>query len=252
MTALFLTVQPATASVAVAVTGAPDGPVAVTRTDVNGTVPVRTRIGQGPIAGAVTLIDYEVALAGPVAYDVVDAAQVTTTATATLSGLVPSTPRIAAVQLPQLVTMPALITGYEARRATTTTVHEPIGRADPILVLGPAQTRRGTLTLWHADLSSARVAVGVLASPYLFILRQVDQAGLDMYLGVLDARVTPSERTAQGWRWRVDVDYVEIRPPALPLLGAAGWTFDALAATYATFGALRATFPDFAAVVVGP
>lgn len=250
MTALALTVQPDTASIALQVTGAPAGAVVITRTDANGTTPVRLRTGQVPTGGALAVVDYEPALAGAVTYDVLDSANARTTATESLDGLVTG-PRIAAVQLPQLVHTPALITGYDASRPNPSTVLRVVNRPDPVVILAPAQTREGTLEVFAVDYADALAAQAVAATTSLMMFRQADFPGMDMWFLPGSARVEPLQETAAGWRWKVSIPYVETRPSSLPLLGSAGWTFDALLSTVASFAAVRTAYTDFADLAVG-
>jgi hypothetical protein len=74
---------------------------------------------------------------------------------------------------------------------------------------------------------------------------------MDMYFLATELPAQPLAKTSQGWRWSVEFDYVELRSPSLPLLGAAGWTFDDVASGYPTFAAVRSTFADFDALLVG-
>lgn len=249
MTALTLTPQPGTASVLVQITGAPAGAVVITRTDANGTGPVRLLAGQVPIAGALTVTDYEPALTGVLSYDVVDAALATTTGTTTLDGLVTSN-QVAGVQLPALAFEPELITGYDSARESSSAVLRVLNRADPVVVLGPTRTREGTLEAWCRDYADALDYSTVLSQARVLLLRQVTHPGMDMYFLALSAQVTPLATTREGWRWQVSSRYVELRNPSSPLLGAAGWTFEDVAA-YASFAAVRAEFDDFDALLVG-
>lgn len=251
VTSLVVTPQGPSASVAVQVAGAPAGQVAITRTDVNGTNPVRTRQGQAPIAGAMTVIDYEPALIGAVAYDVVDSGGARVTASTSLAGLV-TQPRITGVQLPQQSVVAELITGYDAAREGGSTVHRIIGRGDPIVVLGPTRTREGRLEVWCRTYADALAAMQTLSVARQLILRQPTYPGMDMYFVATNARTVPLDSTADGWRWQATCDYIETRSPALPLLGAAGWTFGDVVAHYPTFAAVRAAFTDFGDLVIGP
>jgi hypothetical protein len=249
-TALVLTPQAPTASVLIQITGAPAGPVVITRTDANGTNLVRLRVGQAPIAGALTITDYEPALVGVLTYDVVDSALVTTTSSTTLAGLV-SSPQITGVQLPGLDFQPQLITGYTAGREASSTVHDIVGRGDPVVVLGPTRTRKGRVEVWVADYAEGMDLIAVLAQARILMLRQPDHPGMDMYFLATSIPIEPLQKTAQGWRWSVEFDFVELRSPALPLLGAAGWTFDDVASGYASFASVRAVFADFDELLVG-
>ena len=250
MTALALTAQPDTASIALAITGAPAGPVVITRTDANGTNPVRLRTGQTTSGGALAVVDYEPALTGVVSYDVVDSANARTVATETLEGTGVG-PRLHAVQLPGLSHSPTLVTGYSAARPNPSTVLRVVNRVDPVVILAPAQTREGTLELFALDYAAALEAQAVAAASSLLMFRQADFPGMDMWLIPSTAQVDPLEETVAGWRWRVSLPYVETKPSSLPLLGSAGWTFDALRAGYATFAAVRSAFVDLNDLAVG-
>lgn len=248
-TAVVLTPQPVTASVLLQITGAPAGPVVITRTDANGTSTVRLRTGQVPIAGALTITDYEPALIGTLAYDVVDSGNARVSATTTLAGLV-ARPQIGGVQLPGLEFDPELVTGYTGTREAGSTLVRVLNRADPIVLLAPAHTREGTLEVWCRTYDDALRCQNVMAQARVLLLRQPTHPGLDMYFVPQTAEVAPLESTADGWRWQVSSRYVEVRNPAYPLLGAAGWAFDDVAG-YASFAAVRAAFPTFDALLVG-
>lgn len=250
MVSLTATAQPGTASVLLEVDAATDGPVVITRTDANGTNPVRLRVGQEPIAGSLTVIDYEPALNGALSYDVVDASSAS--ASATLDpGLGITVPQLTAVQLPQLSAAPQLVTGYTAGRQSASAVLRVVNRADPVVLFGPTRTREGRLDTWCADHETALDVAEVLTKAKVVLFRQGDHPGLDMYFVASHVETQPLQRVIDGWRWQTSCDYVEVRNPSLPLLGAAGWTFGDLATEYATFGAVRAAFDDFGAVLVG-
>lgn len=252
MTAVALTPQ-ASASVVLNITGAPAGPVVVTRTDANGTALVRQKVGEVVVAGALVLIDYEAALSGPVDYAVVDSNNVTTTASTTLAG-VPGLPGllVQGVQLPGLSIQPRALTGFNASREGGTTLHQPIGRDEPVPVLHPTRLRTGTLTMWAASFEEATGFERAIAAAALLLMRQVDQPGMDMYFVCRGISVDADERAAAGWRWAVRVDYAQTRSTSYPLLGAAGWTWADVVATYPTWAAVRATYPTWADLLVGP
>lgn len=224
--------------------------VTITRSDANGTGPVRLRTGQAPIGGLLTLTDYEPALVGLVRYDVVDGAGAITTASTTLSGLV-TTPRIVGVQEPQLTVSPELVTGYDSTRESGSAVLRVLGRADPVVLQNPTRTREGRLEVWCREYDDAREVESVLADSRILLLRQPTHPGMDMYFLAQSVGVTPLRHTSEGWRWQATCRYVEVRNPNLPLLGGAGWTFDDVAA-YASFAAVRASFATFNELAVGP
>lgn len=417
MTALTLTPQPDTASVAVQITGAPAGAVAITRVDANGSRPVRLRSGQTPISGSLTVTDYEAALTGPIRYDVVDSASATTsayasmlrtnlisnpsfeeqgtdgwgasnpandpvlltdnsgtsgtnyvsvtktgteaiyistalevpgpgvytlsydvkssTATATdavidcytgpdLATYVSSvstasvtfpansqwkrithvvtipagthhlelaiyattgtvvgsvayfdsvvlesgqsdgsyfseaagrsaivrTPQVHVPVLPQYRAQVSSVTGYDAARDSSTTRHQVIGRPDPVTVLGVLRTREGRLRMWCKTYEDAKDLEAVAAVGEVLMLRQTDYPGMDMYFIADGSRITPDQSTINGQRWAVEWDYAEVAVPTADLLGAAGWSFNNVAAL-ARFRDVKQTYKTFAALAVG-
>lgn len=249
MTVLTLTPDPGTASVRLTLTGAPAGPVTIARVDANGARPVRLLAGQEPIAGDLTVTDYEPALAGDlIRYDVKDGAGVTVSASTTLAGV--TRPQLQLAALPQYRLALDLVTGYGADRAGTTTVHDVIGRTDPVVTLGRLGTRRGTLTLWAADHGAARAVEQLADRSNVLLLRQGDHSGMDLYFVATRTGVTPDDEATSPRRWSVELDYVEVAAPTGNLLGALGWTFEDVA-TLGSFAALPATFATFTDLTVG-
>lgn len=249
MTAVVLTIQPATASVLIEITGAPAGAVTITRSDVNGSRLVRLRAGQVPIAGALSIVDYEPALTGLVRYDVVDATPATTTASLP-TGLNLATTVLGSTYLPQYVVTPLKLTGYEAGRESATILHEILEREDYLPTYGPMRYRRGTLTAWFATYSAARALDELCrrrGEP--LVLRQPTHAGLDMYFTPTNSRVYPATEGATSWL--VAIEYAEVGWPSGPLLGAAGWTCASVAA-YGTCAQVKADFATCADLVAGP
>lgn len=251
MTALVLTRQLPTASVLLQLTGMPAGAFSITRTDANGATPVRLRTGQAPIAGVLTLTDYEPALTGVVRYDVVDSANVTTTQSTTFDGQA-TVPQINGVQLPGQRVAPELVTGYDSSREASSSVHWIVDRDDPVVVLGATRTRTGRLVVWCRNHADAKATQDVLALSRILMLRQPTHPGMDMYFLASEATTEPLRSTSEGWRWQASAQYVEVRSPSLPLLGAAGWTYDDLPGLYPSYTALRGAFATYADLTVGP
>lgn len=250
---ITLTPQAATASVSITVTTSTLTPLVLTRSDANGTSLVRLRAGQVPVAGTMTVVDYEPALTGPLTYDVAETSGAHKSASTTLDGLLDGRPRLTAVQMPQLTHSPRIITGYSAARLNATTPHLIVNRADPVVVLGPVRSRTGRMVIWCSDYADAKACSDVLSAGQVLILRQADHPGMDMTFLAADHTIDPlTERTAQGWRWSVTVAFTETNAGALPLLGDAGWTWDDLAAEFPTWAAVAAEFPTWNDVQVGP
>jgi len=251
VTALVTALDLDDAGVVLTITGAPAGAVSIVRTDVNGTAPVRLRTGQEPIAGTLIVTDYEAALVGTLLYVWTDALGATGAVSTSLD--LEGTPaRIAHAQLPAMRTTPEYVTGYGASRTSATVVHWPADRGDPVVMTRPARTREGSLTAFYRSHAEAAAGAAVLTPGRFLHLRQADHAGLDMHFAVLDSTVEPLELLAAGWVWSVAAQFVEVKSPNVPLLGAAGWTYADLTAASTSYSAVRVEFDTYADLIVGP
>lgn len=249
MTAVTLTPKPSDPSVLVQVTAAP-ATIVINRYDVNGVNPVRLLAGQAPIAGDLTVTDYEAALTGPLRYDVVSAGATIATATTTLAGTV-AQPWLSVPVLPQnRVALVAVLEVSEARDQAGT-IHVIINRADPIPTFGPLRLRKGTMRIWAPDYPTARTIEAIANFGEIVLLRQVTHDGLDMYFSAIGTGLKHEEFTTNGWRWFVEFDYHETYSPVAPLQGSIGWNFNALT-QWGTFDAAQSAFHDFNAMLVGP
>lgn len=220
----------------------------LTRTDANGVRPVRLLDGQEIIDGTLVVEDAEAALVGAITYQLTSALGVTTTVSTSLAGTVGY--RLAPAPFPQWATTAALVTGYDASRSTSTTVHEVIGRADPVVRLGAVRLRRGMLTVWCKSYVDLVAALDVYRRGEVVMLRQPHDPGLDMYHAATEVRESPYD---EAWRrWRLDVTYVEVAFPRGPLLGSPSWTWDDLAAMFPTWDAALAFFDTWNAAQIGP
>lgn len=249
MTVIALTPQPGTASVLIQISGAPAGPLTLTRSDEYGVVPVRMTEGQLPIAGLLTVVDAEACLTGSVTYSATDSSG-TVTASTTLAG-VSRLARLASVQLPAFAAAPDQIIDYRADQTPATSIHQPIGRPDPIAVLAPALTRQGTLTALCTDAAALADLQQLAAAGHIIRYRQTLHGSLDMYLVVTAITPRPEDLADDGWLWALDIGYREVRSPVLPLLGSAGWTYADVAATYSTYVALSLAFDSYVELVTG-
>lgn len=219
----------------------------VLRSDANGTAQVRTLDGYLPLTGTLVIRDHEAALSGPVTYTLVGGggASVTTS----LDG---GDPWLGVPVYPQHSRQVALITGYGADSASRATVHEPIGRRTPVVILGRLSARRGQLEVWCATHADALSVKAVYDLGQVVMLRQAEHAGLDMYHVATAARVDPFVPAGARTRWRVVVEYVEVDRPSDALAGTLGWDFDAVTATHATFSDLAMSWADFDSLTIGP
>lgn len=254
MTALTATVEPELAGVSLTVTGAPAGPVTITRTDDNGVRLVRLLTGQEPIAGTMQVTDYEPALTGSLYYEARDASGglATPAGAPTLAGVV-TRAQLSLAVLPQVRYSPTLITRYTSDRPSRTTFHDVIDRDTDLLTVRPLALRRGQLELWAESYPVARQIEAVCASGEVVHLRQTAHPGLDMYFAAaaVSAHHVDEPDTIAGLRWVVAIDYREQAPPTGPLLGSFGWNLEALAA-YGTLAQVKADFATLADVTAGP
>lgn len=245
MTTLTATAQPDTASIAL--TLKPTGLVtAIMRTDANGARPVRAQAGQLPTSSATVLIDNEAALDGTVTYTVVGGGGASASTAIDIGEAwltVPVTP-LRSGRLD-------LVTGYDGARASRTVVHQVIGRADPMVTLGPLELRTGALEVWCSTAAAARALELVYDRGEVVQLRQ-EIAGLDMYHVATATRVAPDPAQTDPRRWVLTVDYVEVQWPTGDQLGTLGWSVDDVSATYPTIMALAATYPTVNDLTIGP
>lgn len=240
------TAQPLTASVLLEVTAT--GTVAeVIRTDGNGMAPVRTLAGDLPDTGTIILSDYEAALVGLITYTVTDGTD-TETASVTLAA---DLPWLFVPVVPNYSAQVEMVTGYTAERGSLSTIHDVVGRPDPVVTVGRLGYRRGTLEVWCATYEAAADVVGVYERGQVVMLRQATFAGLDMYHTPTSLAVEPYPDETGTRRWRVSVQYVEVTRPTAALAGSLGWSFADVAAGWATFSTLAAAFEDFDALTVG-
>ncbi len=264
---------------ALSVTGAADGPVLLTRTDANGTNIVRQYDGAQAAGGVLDVTDAEWSWIGPWTdthgvpqspfYAATDAAGATATAPFPDPMDVPDTPVITAVQYPTIAVSrwvaagspwipPPVITDYGAETDSLSTVHQIVGRRDPVVILDQLRTRTGSFTVWCAHHQQAAWVRDALSGPYTYLLRQGDHLGMDMYFTVASVSLAPLDRAYLGAgsaprRWALTVTYTEVRnDPALTLLGATTWTWDDVAYTYDSWASVRDAYDSWADVIVGP
>jgi hypothetical protein len=237
---ITLTAAPSSVLGAAALTITTDNPlIALTRTDKNGTRPVRLEAGTLPFTGTKTVRDYEPAISGPVRYRASTDYGTAETST-TLAG---QGPRFTVPATPLLSVGVDTVYDYAANRKTRSTVHEVIGRSDPIIVRARMGTRTGTLSILcndHADLMDLE---SVCAQGATILYRQAENAGQDMYFHATESASVPNSGA-----WELTVSYVELAYPAGPVIGP--WTFADLAATGDTFAEAAAAYPSFTALLL--
>lgn len=247
MTFINAVPHPDTASVTLTIT--PSSVASqIMRTDANGTNPVRTLAGLLPAPASVEFVvtDYEAAIGTTVEYTVIDE----TVGAATSTLIATAATWLTLPIVPQYNTVPELVTGLTSTRPSATTVHTVIGRSDPVPSLGRSRLRSGTMTVWCASYADAAAVAALYANAEVVQLRQVTHPGLDMY-HVATAVAVDTDVQAPI-RWSVSVDYTEVRIPSGPLLGALGWTYDDVTATYSTYLELSTAFATYNDLEVGP
>lgn len=219
----------------------------ITRNDRNGIAAVRFAAGQvpTPATGTTIIKDYEAAH-GSNTYTAYDSTgQVSATATLALAG-----PMLLVPIAPNYSESLETITDYAASRSSNSTVHQIMGRPDPIVVLGQLGTRTGTLELWAKDLVDAARLQRVFDRGETVMLKQT-VAGLDMYFTALSLDVSPWQVLADQTRYKLSIQYQEVSRPYGNLAGALGWTFDALSVKFPTFDAVTAAYSNFDNLTLG-
>ena len=143
------------------------------------------------------------------------------------------------------------ITGYTATRDTSSTVHNVIGRPDPVVVMGKLGTRKGSLEVFTKSLADAARVARVFDRGEVVLVKQ-GVPGLDMYLAALSLDLAPYQVQGEAdTRYKLTVDYREVVRPPGDLAGALGWTFDALAQAHVTFDAQKASYATFDNMTLG-
>lgn len=216
------------------------------RTDANGTRAVRTLEGLLPAASAVT-DDYEAALVGDVTYvavSVIDGAsqEATTSMGGTATWLsVPIAPA-------HSMTL-ELVTGLGSGRSPMGTVHQVIGREDPLAVLGGLRKRAGSIDMHCSTYAAAKAVEALYGAGAVMLLRQPDWAGLDLWhVPEGDVTVTPDPGTGT---WDVTVGYREVSPQAGPLTGTLGRDYSDVLAEASSYLALRLEYATYADLQTG-
>jgi hypothetical protein len=219
-----------------------DPVLTITRSDPNGTRPVRTRAGTLPKAGTFTITDYEPAITGQIQYRITTATA-EASAWATLGGMLP---RFVMPSIPLFSVEVDNVYAYSATRESRATVHDVVGRRDPIIVQGKLGTRRGSMGIYCEDHGAAMRLTAMFERGQTVLYRQSEHQGMDMYF--IPLTVSPSP--ASG-RWELTVSYVEMDYPAGDVQSDPDWTFAKLAATGGTFAAVATGYRTFVDLVLG-
>jgi len=248
-TTLTAEALPGVAGVLLTLTEAPAGDATITRTDVNGSRPVRLLPDQAPIGGSLTVRDYEAALAGLVTYTLEGSA-----------GLVTATTRLdvldrAVVSVP---VRPAqrndsgTVTDWNEVSESSSITHWVLEREDPVVIPGPLRLRAGAGVLRVDTYAQAVSLRSLLKAGDVVLLRQPTFPGMDAYATVERAEVVPVDAGADLPDWEVRLNYQEVAAPSAPLLGAADWTLGDVAESAPTLRDLALAFATLRDLAVGP
>ncbi|MFD6094538.1 hypothetical protein ACFWGN_20695 [Oerskovia sp. NPDC060338] len=230
--------------------------LSLTRSDFNGTKPVRPPAGGFDMAGGrFAYADTEHALTGNVAYTALvqhpgGSTQIETV-NLNVTGLW-STSFIAPPLLPRLGTSVEIVETYEATSATSSVTHNVIGRSDPLVAIGFQRLRAGTMKLWAKDYAHAQAIVKTAGRGQVLQWRQPDYPGLDMYFTTGDVSVQPYDERTGTRRWFVLTPYTEVLSPASNQLGTAVWNMERSSNRNATFFDSLNEFPTFLNLMIGP
>jgi hypothetical protein len=249
MTTLTATPDTATGSIQLSITQT-NSVTKILRSDSNGIAEVRAASGQIPSAatGTTVISDYEAAN-GVCNYTVTttDASDIAT-ASATLTV---AKPWLMVPIAPNYSETVETVTNYSAGRSSRSTVHQIIGRADPLIVLGKLGTRTGTLEIWTESIVSANKLARVFDRGEVVMLKQ-PVSGMDMYFTADDLEISPFNVEGPDLtRYKFTVRYTEVVRPYGNLAGALGWTFNALASRYSTFDQILSDYATFDALTLG-
>ena len=193
------------------------------------------------------MTDYEPALSGQIQYRVkTQDGELSAWVTLARPGL-PLAPRFVLPQNPLYALAVETVTDYSAARTTSATVHEIIGRPDPVLALGLMRPRNGRLEVFSKTYQAARALESLFERGQVAMYRQAENPGADMYLVALDVETRQEEHVA----WMTTVNYQEIAAPAGYILTREDWTFDALAEAYGTFDDAAQDYANFNQLTVG-
>jgi hypothetical protein len=242
MTTLLLTTHPELGYHRLTIT--PTATVeSVTRTDSNGTRDVRTMTGVLPhpaASGVLLLEDYEAAQ-GPATYTV-------TTADESLGDTIVMTlasPWLGTPEAPQFSAQVRSVMTYGAGTDTLSTVHEPEGRYDPIVIVRGASSRRGTMTVEGGTYAETLNLLRLCQRGQTMLLRQLDHPGMDMYFVPMHTDIVTVMAAGKASGFDLSVQYIEVARPKGNLSGALGWTFEALTLSGMSFADVFETYDSF-------
>jgi|GEM_PF-4136313 len=219
----------------------------LTRTDRNGTRPVRLDAGLTPAPGVITtLTDTEASLVGEVRYTlktrIGSSLSDFGTASVTDSGI--TTPIIHAVTDParryQALTIPDLSAGWEWGNIVTPIIGSEFPRVTP----GVQLARTPSLTVICESLADAHALRAALAYGNTYMLRLPEHSA-DMYFVPLTAALSPAAANGAATVWKVQLDAQEVAWPAGPIQSAVGRSYGDDLAAHPTYDASLSAFPTY-------
>lgn len=104
----------------------------------------------------------------------------------------------------------ALVLNYEETSESNGSLHDIIGRADPIANPGPLTLRTGSLELFCTDYPTAKAIRALLATGEVAQMRQPTYAGADLYFVAQDVRIQPAPEDTDPRRWVATLSYAEV------------------------------------------
>lgn len=145
----------------------------------------------------------------------------------------------------------SFISRWDDGRESRHTVHEVVGREDPVVVLQKAASRTGSMDINCPDLQTAQLLEMALAQPVVFQLRQSDQWTLAVYFVPTSTSLTHSE---DDWthddnperRWTVTVQLAEVAWPTGYVVPITVWVWNDVIAAYSDWNAVMASFETWA------
>lgn len=232
--------------------------VGLTRSDANGARDVREVAGVRMEDGTLILTDHEPALVGSVTYTVatqridVPVPSSTTEVATAQTRLDLTGNRFTQVVAPRLSASSPIVEVYEAEQPSAGVAHDVIDRADPLVTKGVLRTRRGRLTVWWPTYAAALAFTHLFDTGDEVLWRQDTYPGLDMYFIRSSVRTSPYQAHTATRRWSVEIDYVEVGFPTVPIAGDATWNYREGALRNATYWDDLREFATYADRLNGP
>jgi hypothetical protein len=214
------------------------------RADSTGTADVRVRQGglAAPAAGSSMIhTDYEPAQGG-VIYTATDTAGASAQVSVQFAL---ASPWLLVPVLPNYSSQLQTVTFYSAKGTSHSTVHQPPGRPDPVVVLRSFGSKQGTLGLWAGSHQAAQALYDTITRGQVLMLRQPEHLGQDMYFIAQEATIDVLAVAGSGTVWGVSCSYIQVARPMDPLGAALGWTFAGVSASASSFAELRSRYATF-------